>query len=219
MKCRKKFHRNPDVMAAVVAPIVPYAVLGVVIYFFGGKIANLLGAKVAGISTEKFKSDVGTVTGAASTPFKTTASVAKYITGTTGYKGTQAQQTAAFKKELEKKAAVKKVVADYKADVVTVAQEVADQSVAAAKRVKGVAKKIVTKVAPKTVVKIQKQVSGITTGLKTVTTASSDEFIEAAKSFFSGGIWSPTEKPIVGNMTAEQKAAAAAARIKKAKGL
>jgi hypothetical protein len=59
MKCRR--HKNPPIVSAVIVPVLPYAVLGVIAYFWGGKIMSLLGAKISGVSAAQYKSDVATV--------------------------------------------------------------------------------------------------------------------------------------------------------------
>jgi len=62
--------RNPpaEVAVAALAPVIPYAVLGVVLYLWGDKILAYLGAKIAGKSTAEFKQDASTIYGAFKAP-------------------------------------------------------------------------------------------------------------------------------------------------------
>lgn len=59
--------KNPsDLIVASVAPLLPYALLGVVIYFWGGKIATAIGSKISGVPAEQYKKDIATIKTASS---------------------------------------------------------------------------------------------------------------------------------------------------------
>jgi len=61
---KRRTRHNPNLAAATLAPFMPYIVVGVVIYFFGDKIFAAIGSKLTGVSTDEYKKDVKTVTGA-----------------------------------------------------------------------------------------------------------------------------------------------------------
>jgi len=60
---RRRYRKNPagDILAASVAPLLPYAVLGVVLYFWGDKIAKGVASKISGVSPERYDMAVETI--------------------------------------------------------------------------------------------------------------------------------------------------------------
>jgi hypothetical protein len=194
MKCRR--HKNPpDLLIATVAPILPYALLGGVIYFFGGKIMNLLGAKIAGIDTTQFKSDVKTVSTA------TTKDVANVVTGNvfqTAYIS-PAEQAAAI-------ASIKAGGTPQKPETV------------ATKAIK----KAITVAIVKPVQAVKAQASNVKAGLKTIADASPTEIksslVSGLKGLFSGGIWSTSSDNTPAGYISQDAQKAALARIKAEKG-
>ena len=119
MKCRRtrnfrRYRLNPsgaDIMTASIAPLLPYAVVGVVLYFYGGRIANLLGAKIAGVDTEQFKEDVKTVTSAVKSPVSTAKDLFQYVTGQQTYMSPEEAKVQAAKILAEKQSTVKPISA------------------------------------------------------------------------------------------------------------
>jgi len=73
----RRYHRNA--IPASIVPLVPWAVAGLVAYFFGGKILTAIGSKVAGVSTEEFKEDVQTVTKSIASPISTAKDMASAL--------------------------------------------------------------------------------------------------------------------------------------------
>lgn len=92
---KRKTRPNPNLAAATFAPFMPYIVVGVVIYFFGDKIFAAFGSKLTGISTEKYKEDIKTVTGVTGSDL---LDVAKYV-------GSGALQAVGLGTSIEKKLA------------------------------------------------------------------------------------------------------------------
>ena len=94
-----KTRENPpaDIALMTIAPLLPYLAVGVTLYFFGGKIATWIGAKIAGKSVEAFEGDVDTVESALATPIVTTAEVISFVTNSTVYIS-PAEQAAALAK-------------------------------------------------------------------------------------------------------------------------
>ena len=100
----KRHRRNPPAEAAaiMIAPIVPYVAAGVVLYFFGGKLWDLIGAKIAGTSVAKFKESSKTV---ADTIFAPVTYIGDAMAEKAGYitPATQAAAIAALKAEIAAK--------------------------------------------------------------------------------------------------------------------
>ena len=72
---KRRTHTNPPLFVSALVSLMPYAIIGGVLYFYGKDIWAALGSKLTGISSEKLKADVATVKGA------TTGEVLKGVTG------------------------------------------------------------------------------------------------------------------------------------------
>ena len=60
---RRRTRKNPaaDILAASIAPLLPYAVVGVVIYFWGDKIAKGVASKITGRSPQEYDMAIRTI--------------------------------------------------------------------------------------------------------------------------------------------------------------
>ena len=167
MKCQKKYHRNPSIASAVIVPILPYALLGTVLYFYGGKIANLLGAKVAGVDTLKFKSDVKTVSSASG------KDVVNALTG-------NVFQTK-YISPTEQKAAIAAIKT--KTAVPTPPKTIIPAKIkTAVSKISGMA---------------SEQKVALTAGITTIESATVSELVSGFKGLFSGGIWGTPATPYI----------------------
>jgi hypothetical protein len=67
--------KNPPLLESAVLPIVPYAIGGAILFFYGKDIINWIGAKISGVSPAQFKEDVKAVAATTAGAVKATANV------------------------------------------------------------------------------------------------------------------------------------------------
>lgn len=58
---RKSRRNPPDLMTATLVPLMPWAVVGVVLYFYGDKIFKAVGAKITGTDPAKYDAAITTI--------------------------------------------------------------------------------------------------------------------------------------------------------------
>jgi hypothetical protein len=201
MKCRRKpYHRNPTaaITTALIAPVLPYAVVGVVLYFYGGKIAALLGAKISGVDTTQFKADASTVKQGLSTPWQTAKGL---LTATTGI---------GYISPADQKKALTKIAANLKPnEVKSTTGDLVSKVAAEVTKATIKTKTVIAKAKPVIKSAALKQATSVTSGLQTIKTATPVE-IKGAFSNLFGGIFSKPAPAYI-SQDAQQ---AALARIK-----
>ena len=202
MKCRK-YHRNPSIAGAMVAPLLPYAVLGAVVYFYGKDLLSLLGAKAVIPDMKELKSSAKTVSTASKSDLFNALTGNLFQTKYTNTPAVQAKKIADIKAQITKPTsaqAVAKKVIKYADDAKTVASYAKEKATAAAKKAADAAKK---------------HSAAITTGLTTIESASVSDLTGALKIGFNE-LFGGADDSGPGDAQAKQKAALA--RIKKERG-
>jgi hypothetical protein len=118
--------KNPFIASAV-APLLPYAILAGVLYFYGKDIWAFVGSKITGISAEKLKADASTVAKAVSAPVETASDIIKAVTSKYISPAQQAAAIAEIKKTISTKAVslpfpVPKSNAEFRANIEAIAK-------------------------------------------------------------------------------------------------
>ena len=202
MKCRT-YHRNPSIASAVIVPILPYAVLGAVVYFYGRDLLNLFGANSVIPDTKQLRSSVKTVSTASKSDIFNALTGNLFQTKYTNTPAVQAKKLADIKAQITKPTSAQAVAAKAKAianDTKTVVEFVDEEAEAATASVKTAAKKAV--------VAAKKQGAAITTGITVIKSADFSDITGAISLRFSS-LFGGSIEPGPGDAQAKQRAALA----------
>lgn len=103
---KRRYRRNPPIDALFIglSSLVPYALIGGIVYFYGKDIWAMLGSKLTGISAEKLKSDASTVAKAVTSPVETASDIIKSVTSKYISPAEQAAAITEIKKSLNTQA-------------------------------------------------------------------------------------------------------------------